>query len=141
KDDWGYYRLGSSDFGTQTDVQEKITNQVNVIRHHMKKILPPFCKQLDEAENDKEAAQILMNCQITNGVREQLNNWRIKALEQGDMVMADRPEQVWNLFCALMDEYVDTLGDLSFKEEAFLNLLQTGFEGATYRQEIGRAHV
>ena len=68
------------------------------------------------------------------GVPEQLINWRNQALEQGDMVMADRPEQVWNLFCALMDEYVDTLGDLSFKEEDFLNLLQTGFEGATYRQ-------
>ena len=134
KDDWVYYRFGSSDFGTQTDVQEKITKQVNVIRRYIKEILPPFFKQLDEAENGKEAAQILMNFLITNGVPEQLINWRNQALEQGDMVMADRPEQVWNLFCALMDEYVDTLGDLSFKEEDFLNLLQTGFEGATYRQ-------
>lgn len=134
KDDWVYYRFGSSDFGTQTDVQEKITKQVNVIRHYIKEILPPFFKQLDKAENGKEAAQILMNFLITNGVPEQLINWRNKALEQGDMVMADCPEQVWNLFCALMDEYVDTLGDLSFKEEDFLNLLQTGFEGATYRQ-------
>lgn len=114
KDDWVYYRFGSSDFGTQTDVQEKITKQVNVIRHYIKEILPPFFKQLDEAENGKEAAQILMNFLITNGVPEQLINWRNQALEQGDMVMADRPEQVWNLFCALMDEYVDTLGDLSF---------------------------
>ena len=114
--------FGSSDFGTQTDVQEKITKQVNVIRRYIKEILPPFFKQLDEAENGKEAAQILMNFLITNGVPEQLINWRNQALEQGDMVMADRPEQVWNLFCALMDEYVDTLGDLSFKEERFLEL-------------------
>lgn len=54
KDDWVYYRFGSSDFGTQTDVQEKITKQVNVIRHYIKEILPPFFKQLDKAEMVKK---------------------------------------------------------------------------------------
>lgn len=55
-------------------------------------------------------------------------------MEQGLLQESERPEQVWNLFCQMMDEFVENLGDLPFEEEDFLNLLQTGFDAGEYRR-------
>lgn len=40
-------------------------------------------------------------------------------MEQGLLQESERPEQVWNLFCQMMDEFVENLGDLPFEEEDF----------------------
>ncbi|KRM19610.1 atp-dependent deoxyribonuclease, subunit b [Ligilactobacillus hayakitensis DSM 18933 = JCM 14209] len=134
KKDWVYYRMGMTDFGTRTDQEDQRTKEVNILRHFIKEILPPFFKRLDSAENGMQAAQYLMEFLLENGVAEQLTQWRNQALEIGDTINADKPEQVWNLFCVLMDEYVQTLGDTEFDEDDFINLLGTGFEGASYSQ-------
>lgn len=132
--DWIYYRFGESDFGTRTDAEDRITKEVNVIRRYVKEILPPFFKQIDEAENGRKAAVCLVNFLVDNGVKKRLEAWRQNLMEQGLLQESERPEQVWNLFCQMMDEFVENLGDLPFEEEDFLNLLQTGFDAGEYRR-------
>ncbi len=60
--------------------------------------------------------------------------WRDQAIDAGDLVQAGQPEQVWQTFCDLLDEYVTILGDRLFQSQDFLALLQAGFEGADYSQ-------
>ena len=75
-----------------------------------------------------------MNFLVAAGVVEQLDAWRKQALKVGAVDASTREEQVWGTFCDLLDEYVEILGEQPFEPQDFLDLLQAGFEGATYSQ-------
>ncbi|MBT9671332.1 ATP-dependent helicase [Secundilactobacillus kimchicus] len=132
--DWPYARLRSDDLGTQTSQDQETASQINGIRRFIKTTLPPFFKALDQAQNGREAAQLLVTFLTQNGVVERLTQWRDAAVEAGQLAVAGQPEQTWNTFCDLLDEYVTILGDRAFVADDFLALLQAGFEGASYAQ-------
>lgn len=134
KEDWPYARLQSDDLGTQTSADQATGVQINGIRRFVRDTLSPLFKQLDRAKNGREAAKLLVNFMTQNGVTDQLLAWRDMAIDAGDLSQASQPEQVWQTFCDLLDEYVTILGDRIFKPEDFLALLQAGFEGANYSQ-------
>ncbi|WP_243676557.1 hypothetical protein [Secundilactobacillus collinoides] len=90
-----------------------------MIRHFVRDTLPPFFKQLDNAKNGREAAQILVRFLTNAGVVDQLMAWRDQAIDAGDLVTAGQPEQTWNTFCDLLDEYVTILGDRQFVADDF----------------------
>ncbi|MDC7953662.1 PD-(D/E)XK nuclease family protein [Liquorilactobacillus mali] len=134
EDDWIYYRFFEGDTGTQTDKEVEISRKVNVIRHLIKTTLPPFFEKIKKAENGREAAQILCSFLTKAGIPDELINWRDRALEQGKIEEAAKPEETWTTFCNLLDEYVELLGEHKFDEDQFVEILQTGFEGAEYSQ-------
>ncbi|KRL00619.1 PD-(D/E)XK nuclease family protein [Liquorilactobacillus capillatus] len=134
KEDWIYYRFTDADTGILTDEEQAKTVKVNLVRHFVKEQLAPFFKQLDAATNGLEAATLLTNFLVAQGVPQRLLSWREAALEKGDIEAAARPEQTWDTFCQLLDEYVLTLGKFKFDSGNFLELLQSGFEGASYSQ-------
>ncbi|MCP9329145.1 PD-(D/E)XK nuclease family protein [Liquorilactobacillus satsumensis] len=133
-DDWEYYRFSTADTGIRTEFEEEQTKKVNCIRHFIKKILPPFFKKMAAAETGRQGAAILCNFLVENGIVKRLYEWRDQELAAGNLTEAARPEETWNTFCQLLDEYVVTLGDRKFEIERFSELLQSGFEGAEYRQ-------
>jgi len=132
KEDWQYLRFNSSDFGTQTDHDLAITKQVNLIRNYIRHVLPPFFKALDNAKTGKEGVTVLYQFLVDQGVADQLKNWRDVAVERGDLSKAAQPEQTWQTFCDMLDEYVAILGDREFTIDNFSALLKAGFEGASY---------
>ncbi|GAB5052045.1 PD-(D/E)XK nuclease family protein [Pediococcus ethanolidurans] len=132
KDDWQYLRFNSSDFGVQTDRDIAITKQVNVIRNYIRQTLPPFFKALDNAKTGKEAVTLLYQFLVKQGVTDQLKNWRDTAVNAGDLAKGAQPEQTWQTFCDMLDEYVAILGDREFTLDNFTSLLSAGFEGASY---------
>lgn len=131
--DWVYSRFMTG-FGTRTKLEDEITQKINVIRRFVSQILPPFYEKLVKAQNGRQAAELLLEFLQTNGVLTQLENWRQAALESNDLNASRREEQVWGVFCDLLDEYVETLGNEPFVANDFLELLKAGFEGATYSQ-------
>lgn len=134
KDDWVYYRFFEEDTGTQTDKEIEISKKVNVIRNLIKETLPPFFERLKKAKKGIDAARILCEFLIETGVTKQLLGWRDISLEKGDIEAASKPEETWNTFCQLLDEYVELLGEHEFDREQFIEILQEGFEGAQYSQ-------
>lgn len=134
KEDWPYARLQSDDLGTATSADQATSDQINGIRRFIRDTLVPFYQKLDHVKNGREAATLLVNFMTENGVVDQLMAWRDHAIEAGDLVSAGQPEQVWQTFCDLLDEYVTILGDRLFQSQDFLSLLQAGFEGANYSQ-------
>ncbi|MFD0897129.1 PD-(D/E)XK nuclease family protein [Loigolactobacillus binensis] len=134
EEDWQFYRFDDQDFGTETTKDDARSVQVNLIRHFVRDTLPPFFKQLDHAKDGQAAAQIIYNFLVEHGVVAQLQAWRDQALERGELAQAAEPEQTWQIFCTMLDEYVTILGTAPFAAEDLLALLQVGFEGASYSQ-------
>jgi len=133
-EDWQYFQFTAGDAGIETDENVAITKQINLIHHFIATLLPPFFKKLAAAKDGRAAATILVNFLMTHGVDTQLLAWRDQAIDQGDMTAASEPEQTWQTFCEMLDDFVTMLGDGPFVTDDFLALLQAGFEGAGYAQ-------
>ncbi|KRN89360.1 PD-(D/E)XK nuclease family protein [Ligilactobacillus ceti] len=133
-EDWLYYRFNSQDDQELKDKEIKMAEKINVIKNYVKNTLPPFYLKLKKAQNGKEAAQILMEFLQQEEVPQRLSSWRQQALESGEVQASKQVEEVWQVFCNLLDEYVENLGTLPFIPEDFLDLLNAGFESATYSQ-------
>ncbi|MFC6182298.1 PD-(D/E)XK nuclease family protein [Lactiplantibacillus daowaiensis] len=133
-EDWQYFQFTAGDAGIETDENVAITAQINLIHHFVAQTLPPFFKQLAAAPDGRTAATLLVNFLMQNGVDTQLMAWRDQAIDVGDLTTASEPEQTWQTFCEMLDDYVTMLGSAPFEVEDFLALLQAGFEGAGYAQ-------
>lgn len=133
--DWQYYRFQNTDVGTiQSSRIETATKQINLIRHFVKKTLPPLFEALENAQNGADAARALYQFLVDSGVTEQLNNWRNRQLNLGQLDAASQPQQVWQTLCNILDEYVAILGERQFNPDDFQELLQAGFSAASYSQ-------
>ncbi|MDQ7938027.1 PD-(D/E)XK nuclease family protein [Lactiplantibacillus sp. WILCCON 0030] len=134
KADWQYYQFTAGDAGVETDENVAISKQINLIHHFVAQIFPPFFKKLAKAADGRTAATDLFDFLTQHGVDQQLLAWRDQALDHQDVAAAAEPEQTWQTFCNMLDEFVTLLGSSAFKSEDFLALLQAGFEGASYSQ-------
>lgn len=132
--DWVFNRFSAGDVGIQTTQDDKISQQINLIRHFVKKTLPPFFARLKAAKTYTEAVAVLYQFLANAGVTERLMAWRNQAITDGDLVQAGQPEQTWGTFCQILDEFHTILGETPFVQADFQALLQAGFAGAKFNQ-------
>jgi ATP-dependent helicase/nuclease subunit B len=135
KTDWQVYRFTEND--AQQVIPDKLkaqTKKVNLIRHFIKDTLPPFFKQIKKAQTGRQAAEILCRFLIDHGVARQLMIWRDQAITASDLAAASKPEEIWNTFSKMIDEYVLIFGERAFDAKLFKDLLLNGFAGAQYSQ-------
>ncbi|WP_024623568.1 PD-(D/E)XK nuclease family protein [Lactiplantibacillus fabifermentans] len=132
--DWQYFQLNQGDAGVETEKSQAVSDQINLIHHFVGNVFPPFYRQLAAAQDGRQAAKILYNFLVGHGVDKQLMAWRDQALAEQRVEAAAEPEQTWQTFCDMLDEYVTILGNAPFEPDDFLALLQAGFEGASYSQ-------
>ena len=117
----------------QAELQKRA--QLNRVKHYVKTELAPFLAQWRQAKNGRQAAQLLFEFLHHQGVEKQLVAWEQAAVEAGELALGQEPQQVWQLFCQLLDEYVLALGDQTpFNLTDFRDLLLVGFQTATYSQ-------
>ncbi|MHA8138021.1 PD-(D/E)XK nuclease family protein [Lactobacillaceae bacterium Scapto_B20] len=134
-EDWQYVWLNESDFGLKSKPDQVVDQKINRIRHFVKDILPPFFKRMDKAKDVTTGAKVLYQFLVDNGVADRMQQWRDQSIDAGDLSQAAQPEQVWQTFCDLLDDFVTVLGDhRSLHLNNFLALLKAGFEGANYSQ-------
>lgn len=134
KKDWVYNRFTIGDGGVQTTQDDKITTQLNLIRHFVKQTLPAFFTRLQAAKTYTEAAATLYQFLANAGVMDRLMTWRDQAIDAGDLVKSGQPEQTWATFCQILDEFHTILGEQPFVAADFQALLQAGFAGAKFSQ-------
>ena len=130
--DWQFSRFNN--FKHQTTVDKKNSKRVNVIRHFVKDTLPPFYRQLRKATNGRAAVQILYRFLVDHGVVDRLKRWRRNDLRLNRLAEAGQSSQVWSVFCNLLDNFVEILGDQPFHLNDFWALLKAGFEATSYSQ-------
>lgn len=76
----------------------------------------PFLNQLKEAESGRELATMLFNFLQQNGVTERLYQWQ-QYQSTRDLDLARQPQQVWEKFCQILQEYVEILGEDQLDKE------------------------
>ena len=106
--------------------------EANEIKYFLQGALLPLYKKVATVKTGREAATLLYSFLVEQGVDKQLIRWRDEAIESDNLEKARQQEQLWQMFNTILDEYVETLGDLPFNEEMFHDILMTGFENATY---------
>jgi ATP-dependent helicase/nuclease subunit B len=134
KQDWKYSRFNDIDEEKQTDEEREINQRINIVKNYVADTVTPFFNQLSTATNGVEAAKALYDFLIKNRIDQCLLHWRDQWIEEGQLAKAAEPEQTWETFVQMLDEFVDILGDQPFDSTNFMGLLNAGFEGATYSQ-------
>ena len=114
---------------------EQRTNQINWVKGVIRDQVAPIVQKLQEATDGQTAAQVLYQGLKNLGIDQQLQRWTKEATDRGQMDLAQQPQQVWNALCNLLDEYVTVLGkNGTFNLDEFAEILQVGFQTATYSQ-------
>ncbi len=132
KEPWHYTRFHYDEDDFQSDADLVIQETANQVKDFLNHLLTPFFNKLDKAKNGLEAAKVLYQFLEKNGVPDQLLFWRDESIEQDDLETARRHEQIWQVFIQLVDEFVEVLGDQSFEITSFQDIIQAGFENASY---------
>lgn len=130
--DWEYVTYiqeSSNDEESLDTMAERISNEV---RRDIRDNLVPFFQKLKQAKTGREGAYTLYQFLVDTGVEQQLLYWRDYYIQQGELEEAKIHEQTWQAFVALLDEYVEILGNRSFDLAEFEEILAYGLEGMTY---------
>ncbi|WP_407890894.1 PD-(D/E)XK nuclease family protein [Lacticaseibacillus sp. N501-2] len=130
--DWQYLRRRASDDGIDLDPEKAV--QINVVRRLIQAHVPVLFKQLKEAETGQQAATILYQWLIDMGVVAQLSAWRQADIDAGNLQASQAGEQAWATLVKLLDDYVAILGQTPWDLDQFVEILNAGFESATYTQ-------
>lgn len=131
---WKYSRFNDLDRDQQTDEETDINRRINLIKKYVSDTVMPFFNNLSTVKSGAEAAKALYQFLIDNHVDQCLLKWRDRWINEGNLAKAAEPEQAWETFIQMLDEFVEILGDQPFDPTNFMGLLNAGFEGATYSQ-------
>lgn len=124
-----------------------INRNANLVRKQVIELFDYFEQALKDVKTGRDFATVLYKILDQAQVAETLRQWQEGAQQilsehhdendttlHGNAVDPTRPEQVWNVFCQLLDEYVFALGDEPFDYEMFINIFKSGFEAANYKR-------
>lgn len=117
-----------------------LNRQLLMVKDYVRTQLIPLFDRLHAATDGRALATVLFNFLQQAGVTERLYRWQ-QYQSTRNLDLAQRPQQVWDTFCQILQEYVDILGDESILEgqnntelKTFSELLQSGFAAAQYSQ-------
>ncbi|WP_164509370.1 PD-(D/E)XK nuclease family protein [Companilactobacillus jidongensis] len=107
---------------------------MNTVKDYVSSLYNELNNFFEETHTTVEATAFVYNLLTDRGVFKQLLDWQKLATEQHDLSQADRPQQVVNKFNEILDEYVNVFRDANFSSDDFIEILDAGFETATYSQ-------
>lgn len=124
-----------------------INRNANELRRQVLDLFDSFDHEFKQVKSGRDFAIVLFNFMEKAHVAECLQRWQQAAVNiqqeyaqekevtlHGSATDPTRSQQVWDVFCQLLDEYVLALGDEPFDREMFVNIFQSGFESAKYKR-------
>ena len=106
--------------------------ELDRVRSYFVNEITDLFDQLKSQKDPQRALSVFWNFLIKNGVAKRLENWRQKANEDGNLQLAQQPEQVWTTLNDLLKDYL--LINEEFNIESFFQLLISGFSEASFSQ-------
>ncbi|MBS0949622.1 PD-(D/E)XK nuclease family protein [Weissella minor] len=130
---WQYDRqtLDMDDETVRERVEAK-DQQIELIHQQISQVVSPFLKQIAQVTNARDLATALYQFLIAQGVDQQLLAWRDEAVAQGDLNLAQQPEQVWRTFIGVLDDFVTVFDTEAMTLAELQDALQAGFNNASY---------
>ncbi|GAW91169.1 helicase-exonuclease AddAB subunit AddB [Calderihabitans maritimus] len=127
---WDFnYELAWEENGTETDYEERKLAAVNAAREKVRHVLEPFYRRLNrEKLTVKEICKALWDLLAALKVSERLEEWRLEAEKQGDLVGLQEQVQVWNGVLELLDQMAEALGEEEITVSQYAQILEAGLE-------------
>lgn len=112
------------------DSDDRIIQRLDQLRSWLISRLAKLRTDLEKASDPQQGCKTFFEFLTANGVSQVLMDWRENAQEQDQLQLAQEPEQVWNLLCQLLQDYLQ-IAD-SFELDSFFSVLKSGFSKADF---------
>lgn len=98
--------------------------EINRIRDQVRQTLLPLAEEMKVTTSAEEKAKALYSFAERSGVPETLLKKTQTLLESGQVQLAEEYRQLWDVFCGVLDQFVEILGDTQLNGEEFARLLR-----------------
>lgn len=126
--------------------------KINLVKTFINNDLYEFYTKLDEISSGEKAVNIIYNFLLKYHVDRKIIEIKDILIEQGQISLGKEYEQAWNYLIKMLDEYLDILGKKDFNLLTFIDILNAGFESASFSQipstidqvlvsEVNRIHI
>jgi ATP-dependent helicase/nuclease subunit B len=134
KDRWIYRRIRGLEFDSnvQTDAEKNIEQELNELRMMITAPILRLSRRLKKAETGRKLCEAIYLYIEELDIPSKLENWKIEAEQNGNLVKMREHDQVWNAVIDLLDQYVEILGEESISVKQFASVLEAGFDSLSF---------
>lgn len=118
-------------------LKEKIQmdyQKINFIKKFVRTLYSEISDIFTQSKSNKEAIIGIYSFIDKYQVFKTLRKWQNRDIDDGNLLNADKPEQVVGVLNQILNEFVEIFGDYEFKKTEFLQVLDSGFSQAQYSQ-------
>ena len=126
-----FYDFVDNNISHLDQINEKV-EKLDKLRQFIIENIDNLITQLHKLTNVQEAVTLFWNFLLKNKINKKLEKWRNTAINNGDLQLAQQPEQIWALLNKLLKDYV--LIAEEFNTENFFDILISGFSEANFSQ-------
>ncbi len=134
KDRWVYRNISGLELAAnvQTDAEKEWEQELNELKLMITAPLLRLSRRLKRAETGRRICEAIYLFLEELDIPAKLENWKMEAEENGNLVKMREHEQVWNAVIDLLDQYVEVAGDDAVTLKSFASILEAGFESLCF---------
>ncbi len=110
--------------GDMTPYRREQLAKVNAVRRKVRELFLPLSEGLKANKTAANKAEVLYRFAENAGAPAALLRREKELLEQGQVQAAEEYAQLWRIFCGVLDQFVEQLGDMEVDGDEFARLLR-----------------
>ncbi|MGP4077260.1 helicase-exonuclease AddAB subunit AddB [Halobacillus sp. K22] len=130
--DWIYQRFRGFEQASQTDEEKQKQQRINAYRNQVRHALEAFDERLRTVDTIEEKAIVIYEWLEHLEVPRQLEEWRNRYDQSGEIERGREQEQVYDAFLQLLDEMVEMAGEEKMSLQVFRNTMDSGLESLNF---------
>ncbi len=106
------------------EVRRQRLAEVNAVRRRVRGLFYDLSEGLKAGETVRDKAEVLYRFAESAGVPETLDRQTAALYDAGQVQLAEEYRQLWSIFCGVLDQFVELLGDVEVDGQEFARLLR-----------------
>ena len=106
------------------EVRRQRLAEVNAVRRRVRGLFYDLSEGLKAGETVRDKAEVLYRFAESAGVPETLERQTAALYDGGQVQLAEEYRQLWRIFCGVLDQFVELLGDVEVDGQEFARLLR-----------------
>ncbi|UQD51363.1 helicase-exonuclease AddAB subunit AddB [Bacillus methanolicus] len=134
KERWIYRRIRGLEFEAvaKTDAEKNIEQELNELRAMVTAPLLRMARRLKKAETGRDLCEAVYLFLEELDIPAKLEQWKLAAEVNGELVKAREHDQAWNAVMELLDQFVEMLGEEKITLKQFASILDAGMESLRF---------
>ncbi|PLR87365.1 helicase-exonuclease AddAB subunit AddB [Bacillus sp. V33-4] len=131
---WVYRRIRGleNEAIAQTDAEKRAEQELNELRLLITAPILRMSRRLKRAENGRDLSEAVYLFVEELDIPAKLEQWKLAAEEQGNLVRAREHDQAWDAIIAMLDQFVEMLGQEKVPLKQFASILDAGMEALKF---------